>query len=145
MIILNEKNKDELLDNMAGLFSKCGFSHKQGCWAPDCRSCLERFFAVPSRFFDTEQDSAELKEWVKDNLNFPVMPGDVMYYIIPPDKEFEEPAYICRAIVEDVSLKEIKCTNSIEISRKEIGREIFLTFEEAKNYAENHSWEFEME
>ena len=61
-------------------------------------------------------------------IEVPVLPGDLIYDVIPP--EDDEPTLIYCGMVEDISAKQIQILGGW-LSRDLIGKELFLTLEEA--------------
>ena len=61
----------------------------------------------------------------------PVMPGDTVYDICPPDDDV--PAVICPYVVDDVSTRSV-FIDDVAIPHEDIGRTVFKTREEAERY-----------
>lgn len=74
-------------------------------------------------------------------IEVPVLPGDLIYDVIPP--EDDEPTLIYCGMVEDISAKQIQILGGW-LSRDLIGKELFLTLEEAEKFCKDREWEYEI-
>ena len=43
---VNINDRSEFVDALADLLTSCHAKHKSGCFAPDCRECIDRFFGI---------------------------------------------------------------------------------------------------
>ena len=66
---VNINDRSEFVDALADLLTSCHAKHKSGCFAPDCRECIDRFFGISNGHLLPAADIAPVRhgEWQEIN------------------------------------------------------------------------------
>lgn len=66
---IDKNNRDEFVDALADLLTDnvCHTKHKQGCLAPNCRDCIDRFFDMCSHLLpEVDVEPIVHGQWVRN-------------------------------------------------------------------------------
>ena len=68
---VNINDRSEFVDALADLLTSCHAKHKSGCFAPDCRECIDRFFGISNGHLLPAADIAPVRHgrWKKSKGN----------------------------------------------------------------------------
>lgn len=67
---VNINDRSDFVDALSDLLTSCHAKHKSGCFAPNCKDCIDRFFGVSNGHLLPAADVAPVRHghWINENF-----------------------------------------------------------------------------